>query len=57
MCNYSCLCAGGLARITTATKIPAKSAREACEDEGMFDTVEYLNATRDEGMAESCCKH
>ena len=48
MCNYLCLCGGGTGANNNCNKNTGEvCVCEACEDEGMFDTVEYLNATRD----------
>ena len=47
ICNYLCLCGGGTGASNTCNKNTGEvCVCEACEDEGMFDTVEYLNATR-----------
>ena len=46
MCNSICLCGGGTGRKHLQQKDEV-CVCEDCEDEGMFDTVEYLNATRD----------
>ena len=46
MCNSVCLCGGGTGAENNCNKDEV-CVCEDCEDEGMFDTVEYLNATRD----------
>ncbi len=46
MCNSICLCGGGTGAENNCNKDEV-CVCEDCEDEGMFDTVEYLNATRD----------
>ena len=48
ICEYICQCGAGVGATNNCNKKTGEvCVCEACEDEGMFDTVEYLNATRD----------